>query len=93
MQRPRFMEDTSVSVLAIAKRMFDAVVGDDPARALTLDPVLRWTERDWSAHAAVMQQIGFDPENPVHLVALQATIDQACENQAKDEKARRARRP
>jgi len=89
MERPRFMEDTSVTVLTIAKAMFDAIVNGDPARALTLDPVLRWSAKDWEAHAAAMRQAKFDHHNPVHLVALQAMIDQACENAEKNDSAAR----
>ena len=92
MERPRFMEDTSVSVLAIAKRMFDAVVGDKPELALSLDAVLRWSPKDWEPHEAAMKEIGFNNQNPVHLVALQAMIDQACENQEKGAASRRPRK-
>ena len=84
MERPRFLEDTSLIVLAIAKAMFDAVVNGDPARALRLDPVIRWSPSDWEPHAAAMREIKFDRHNPAHLAALQAMIDQACDNEEKN---------
>jgi hypothetical protein len=67
------------SDLEIARPLFDALVGDDPRRALALDPVLRWSADFWSAFADTLRETGFSPKNPGHLAALQSLIDQACE--------------
>ena len=65
--------------LAVAKTVFEAVVGAEPKRALALEPVIRWSADAWRALAATLQKAGFDPRKPAHLAALQSLIDQACD--------------
>jgi len=65
--------------LEIARPVFEALVGGDSKRALTIQPVLRWSAEAWTALAPILKKAGFDPKKPGHLTALQSLIDQACE--------------
>jgi len=65
--------------LEIARPVFEALIDGDPRRALTLDPVLRWSADAWAALAYTLRETGFDPKRPGHLTALQSLIDRACD--------------
>ena len=65
--------------LEIADMVFEAIVGDQPKRALALDPVIRWPASAWTAFTEVIRISGFDIHNPQHLAALQSLIDKACD--------------
>ena len=64
--------------LEIATEIFWAIVRDDPRRALSLEPIIRWQKDAWGAFSATILEIGFDTRNPRHLAALQSLIDHAC---------------
>jgi hypothetical protein len=65
--------------LEIARQVFDAIVGNEPNRALALAPVIQWPPTAWSAFKDAMRTAGFDVRNPKHLTALQSLIDKACD--------------
>ncbi len=67
------------NVLAIAGQVFDAIVGNDNARAHALEPVIRWHLKAWVAFEDTIASAGFNIRNPDHLAALQYLIDKACD--------------
>ena len=69
----------SPAELEIADKAFWLIVGDDPSRALRLDPVCRWSVAAWDALADTLRESAFDSHRPGHLAALQWLIDKACD--------------
>jgi hypothetical protein len=73
--------------LDAAFRFFDLLVGGDLSRALNLEPVVRWSPKDWATFAPTTRAARFNPRDPRHVEALQLIIDRACERQLKREPA------
>ena len=65
--------------MVVAQAVFEAIVGEQPRRALALEPVVRWPRSAWLAITDCMRAAGFDYRNPGHLAALQSLIDRACD--------------
>ncbi|HUN70657.1 MAG TPA: hypothetical protein VMU46_17825, partial [Burkholderiales bacterium] len=65
--------------MLVAQAVFEAIVGEQPRRALALEPVVRWPRSAWLAITDCMRAAGFDNRNPGHLAALQSLIDRACD--------------